>query len=38
MAEKTNFMNYSVGFSIAAPSTKLEFSEQKHIVLYYISL
>ena len=36
MAEKTNFMNYSVGFSIAAPSTKLEFFEQKHIVLYYI--
>ena len=36
MAEKTNFMNYLVGFSIAAPSTKLEFSEQTHIVLYYI--
>ena len=38
MAEKTNFMNYSVGFSIAAPSRKLEFSERTHIVLYYISL
>ena len=32
MAEKTNIMNYSVGFSIAAPSTKLEFSEQ--LLLY----
>ena len=36
MAEKINLMNYSVGFSIVAPSIKLEFFEQTHIVLYYI--